>query len=120
MASTRTIFFFVRLILINATICLLWWALILERPERAKTLIVLLPLQVAINFLVVSITRKIRISGLTVVFVLGLLFSLFSTFVTREWWMLIFVPLSTGLIAWSVKLHRLTLSKRTMDDGSGE
>ena len=37
MASTRTIFFFVRLILINATICLLWWALILERPERAKT-----------------------------------------------------------------------------------
>ena len=75
--STRTAFF-VQVILINIGVCIFWWALILDKPERAEALIVLLPIQVAINFAVIGVTRKMRISGLTLVFILGLLFSLLN------------------------------------------
>jgi hypothetical protein len=119
--SSRKIWFVVMLILINTAICLFWAALILDDPRRAGALIVLLLLQAAINLLVIGITKKLklRLSGLTIIFVLGLAFEIFNTFRTGEWWTLIFIPFSLALIFWSVKIHRRSL-QRTMNDGTEE
>jgi hypothetical protein len=99
-------FLSIEIVLSNAGICVLWWVLIMEKPERAKALIVILPLQLAANFAVVGLIRKLRISGLTVIYVIGLLYFLLQTLHHHNWWMLCLVPLSIGLIWWSVKIHR--------------
>ncbi|CAN5679624.1 hypothetical protein BH10ACI4_BH10ACI4_03710 [soil metagenome] len=104
---SRKTWFVAMVILINAAICLFWAALILDDPRRSGALIVLLLLQVATNLLVIGITKKLRLSGLTIVFVLGLAFGIFNTFRTGEWWTLIFIPFSLALIIGSVKIHRL-------------
>jgi hypothetical protein len=101
-----------QIVLFNACVCALWWVVIMEKPERSKALIVVLPLQLAANFAVLGIIRKLRISGLTVIYVSGLLFGLFNMATTPQWWMLIFIPFSVGLIMWSVRVHRAALSKR--------
>jgi hypothetical protein len=116
----RKAFFVAQIVLWNTCACLLWWALVEENPARWKALFVLLPLQFAANFAVIGITRRMHISGLTVVLVLGLLFGLFKTVRTQEWWALIFIPLSLGLIVLSMKGHRLALSRRIEHDGSQE
>ena len=119
MAIRKTLFI-AKLVLINVAICLFWWALILDRPERTRALVVLLPLQVVTNVLAIGITKRMRISGLTVVFVLGLIFGLFDMFITRNWWLVIDLPLLVVLIVWSVNAHRRALSKRIVNDGTEE
>ena len=108
MTSIRKTMFITEMILLNIILCLIWWRAVLEQPERAKALLVLLPLQIALNFGIVLLWRQYRskLSTLTVVFVVGMLYGLFQALHERNWGMFCSVPLSIGLIWWSVKAHR--------------
>jgi hypothetical protein len=110
LTSIRKAIFIIEMILLNIVLCLIWWWSILVRPEGVKALLVLLPFQIGLNYGIVLLWRRYRsqFSGLTVIFVAGLLYGLFQALYERNWWMLCFVPISIGLIWWSIKAHRLS------------
>lgn len=108
MTSAGKTRFITEMILLNVILCFIWWWAVLDRPERVKALLVLLPFQVGLNYGIVLLWRRYRskLSTLTVIYAVGLLYGLFQALCERNWWMLCFVPLSMGLIWWSIKVHR--------------
>jgi hypothetical protein len=53
--------------------CTFWALLIAEDHRRAIALIFLLPLQLVVNFSIYASLRRLRISGLTMIYVIALI-----------------------------------------------
>jgi hypothetical protein len=93
----------------NALACAFWALLIVEDHRRAIALVVLLPLQLAVNFVIHASLSGFRISGLTMIYVIGLIAGLILVARYRIWWALIILILPVARIIWSFRRDRAKL-----------
>jgi hypothetical protein len=89
--------------------CTFWALLIAEDHRRAIELVVLLPLQLVVNFVIYASLRRFRISGLTLIYVIGLIAGLVFVARYRMWWALIILILPVARIIWSFRRDRAKL-----------
>jgi hypothetical protein len=103
----RTGSFIVKMVLLNVSFLLMLWLAILEKPERVRALVVLLPIEILLNVVIVVGWRRFRskVSTLTLIYICGMIYVLIRAFHNHDWWILWLTPLSLGLIYWSYKAH---------------
>jgi hypothetical protein len=93
----------------NMVACVLWGLLIFEDSRRAAALIFLLPLQLIINLAIYAVLKQFKISGMTVIYVIGLLAGLIVFARGHQWWMLAVILVCVGRIVWSVRTDHARL-----------
>jgi hypothetical protein len=69
----RTGSFIVKMILLNVSFLLMLWVAILEKPERVRALVVLLPIEILLNVVIVVGWRRFRskVSTLMLIYICG-------------------------------------------------
>jgi uncharacterized membrane protein len=96
----------------NVIACVFLGLLIFEYSRRAATLIFLLPLQLIINLAIYAVLKQFKVSGMTVIYVIGLLAGLIIFARGYQWWMLVILLVIVGRIIWSVQTDRTRLRRK--------
>jgi len=93
----------------NALACAIWALLISEDHRRAIALLFLLPLQAVVNFAVYAVQEQLRISGLTMIYIVGMVAGLVYVARYRAWWALIILVIPVARVVWSIRRDRARL-----------
>lgn len=96
----------------NVVACVLWGLLIFEDSRRAAALIFLLPLRLIINLAIYAVLKQFKISGMSVIYVIGVLGGLFIFARDHQWWMLAVILVCVGRMVWSVQRDRTRLRRK--------
>jgi hypothetical protein len=96
-------------ILWNAIGCALLALLVIEDHRRAIALVFLIPVQLMVNFGIYASWRQLRISGLSVIYLIGLVAGLIFVARHRTWWALIILVIPVAQAVWSIRRDRAKL-----------
>ena len=89
--------------------CAFWALLVFEDQRRVIALVVLLPLQLAVNLFIYASLRRLHVSGLTVIYGVGLMIGLALVVRYRVWWAFVILIIPVARVIWSLRRDRAKL-----------